>query len=125
MHWHHEVSNGLLLSFTSPLVRLKDLNPLLSLCILILPTIGGFKPDALPCATRKKTWRKTIGRYETIIVNDHRDGWLSGSHVTDVRDGRIRVEGEKACTVCHVTLLSDKAEMHLTSTGTCYKANNH
>ena len=51
-----------------------------------------------------------------IIVNDHHDGWLSGLHVTDVRDGRMRVEEEKACTVCHVTLLSDKAEM-LKSTG--------
>ena len=38
-------------------------------------------------------------------------GGLSGLHVTDVRGGRIRVEGVKACTVCHVTLLSDKAEM--------------
>ena len=61
-----------------------------------------------------------------IIVNDHHDGWLSVLHVTDVRDGRIRVEGEKACTVCHVTLLSNKAEMLKSDEyGACYKANNH
>ena len=60
---------------------------------------------------QKKPWRTTIRRMKSIIVNDHHNGWLSGLHVTDVRDGRIRVEGEKACTVCHVTLLSDKAEM--------------
>jgi hypothetical protein len=40
--------------FYQPFGRLKDLNPLPSRCILVLPTIGGSKPDALSCATRKK-----------------------------------------------------------------------
>ena len=53
-------------------------------------------------------------------------GGLSGLHVTDVRGGRIRVEGVKACTVCHVTLLSDRAEMLKSADyGACYRTNNH
>jgi len=34
---------------------------------------------------------------------------------------------KKACTVCHAKVSSDKAEMvkNLTSTGTCYKDNDH
>ena len=34
---------------------------------------------------------------------------------------------KKSCTTCHAKVLSDKAEMlkNLTSTGTCYKDNDH
>jgi ferredoxin len=34
---------------------------------------------------------------------------------------------KKACTACHVKVVSDKAEMakNLNATGTCYKGNEH